>query len=423
MSDYPGRNGAILSGLSVVPLSVSWTFPFLSLPGVAGGPGGVHWSLALLPLLVIGTRQLPTPRVPGLKVPLVGLGLWLLFALLLGQLGSEGGAVLSIAFYAQLVAPAGFLLIGLRLGGHPRAWETACASALRGLGVYQLLLLGMNYDLVAVGATHTIAAQFPQFLTYYPGVLALGLVISITQWPRLRVTATVYAFTLLFMAPAIWSRIGLVVIALSVVVSVLVVFRCRYIGLRPNVRAILLLAAVSGGCLIFYLFMSAALSGSLGERLVAKEGDVFQSGRGRLMLQALSKVTEEPILGDAGQALYDRADFGGTAGLGLRLFPSHSQLLDLGIRGGVPAMILGVILCAMLVWFAVGSYMAKAPEAAMLILPTVAVMLTASISDLYFSQALTATPGWLLIGLGLGSLFGSADMSEDAFAYGRGGRA
>ena len=270
--------------------------------------------------------------------------------------------------------------------------------------------------MILAGSSREIAKGFPQFQTYYPGLLALGLCLAIFLWPQLRLWALSYLGTIVLLAPSIWSRIGITVILIGGLVSVIVKTKTSG-GRKPS--AARFFGFVFGGVAVALtgaFFIRETLSGAIGERLEDKGGDVLASGRQRLMLQALKIVLDRPLLGDAGQALYDRSDFGGTGGLGLRLFPSHSQILDLGVRGGLIAIVLGLLFAWTLLRMARRAYTSSSSGVHRLLPAVTLVMLAASVSDLYFSQGLTAAPGWLLIGLGAGGLSRAPDPSSDGGA-------
>lgn len=387
-----------------LPVYITPAPPYIHVSGIIGSGGVVHWGLLLAPLLLVvgGSRQ--PARIPRLSLALTALGAWLGFALLLGQFNFDGSLLLGISFYLQLLLPVASLLVGLRLSTCERGATAALRYLLIGLTAFQGCLIIKNWAAISSGSPHTVAQAFPQFLTYYPGLLALGSGLAVLEYSRARPLSVVFLASVGLVMPAVWSRIGLIMICSALGCGLVVSLSRDRAKRLTATRFFTYLVGLVAATTVMLFFVRNALGGALGARLADKGGDVLQSGRGHLISQALALVLDHPLLGDAGRPRYDRGDFGGMEGLGLRLFPSHSQLLDLGVRGGVPAMLIGLMVAGLLLTYGWAA-LRRGGHGSHNVLPgVVVVMIGASVSDLYFTQAITAIPGWLLIGVGLGAL-------------------
>lgn len=393
-----------LCWMTVLPVFLTGRPPFIDLQGTrlavaTNGSLDIHVTLLTGPialLILCCTRR----AIPG-GVPLLRgfalLAAWLTTVSFTVTMFTTTGDTSALRSLAQILLPATYLLVGLHLGALGLGHNTLKHLFIL-LFAYQALLIISNVGELGLGdGSHAIAANFPQFLTYYPGVLALGTIITWTQLRRHRALAFGYYASVVILMPAVWSRLGLATLCVAILYCAFVRAGTHSRGTTPRK------AATIGLSLAFVCaIVMVALKGTIGQRLETKSS-LLQSGRGTLMREGLERVYSSPFIGDGGRALYDRRDFGGGADQGLRLFPSHNQLIDLGIRGGVPAIILACA-CAISLGLLAIRILRSHPDHVAAVMPGALIVVGfASISDLYFSQALTASLTWLLIGLGWGA--------------------
>lgn len=398
---------------ALIPIYFTDRPPFVSLVGtplshLATVGFSAHWSLLVGPVLAawmfIDGKILPN----GLRLPIVGLVLfvWLTLVSFGAAIFSGVGDIGPLINLLQIVLPVSFLFVGLRAGttGHG---ERILRSVFVCCVFFQVVLIASNVGNLQPGDAHLIAARFPQFLTYYPGVLALGIVAAWSQRRSSHLLVLVYAASILVLVPVIWSRLGLMTICLALIASAATPSGEDGASSRSGGRMtrVILTVGVTG------LVLAIALGGTIGERLSSKSS-LFWSGRLTLMAGAVDRILASPLYGDAGRALYDRGDFGGYEGQGLRLYPSHNQLLDFGIRGGILAVVLAA--CCAIALLVLASRFYRKPTSAVTAagVGVILVILFASVSDLYFSQAITASPAWLMIGTAWGVHLREADAAQ-----------
>lgn len=395
-----GSLAAVMAAASVaLPVYIHPTAPFLS---IAGTPlsslsvtmGGYHWSVIVGPALLLATlyRRTLGDQFLDLKAqPIIAPGTtilyWLAIVSLAGAILTPASGLAPILYTLQVALPATYLVVGMSLGslGHTRL---IARSFLISLAAYQSALIALNWADISAGTPHGVAAQFPQFLTYYPGLLALG---GVAAWSVKRAhpfLALAYVLTLIVLLPTVWSRLGVAAICVGILAAAL-------FSDRSKVRL--------GGLVLVGAFISGVFivvsEGVVGDRVRAKGGDALESGRWEFMLGAADRILASPLFGDASIPTVDRGELGGYAEQGLRLYPAHSQLLDLGIRGGLPAIFLGIAVAAGLIAIARRIRRQGDDVSKPLGVGTIAVALFASFSDLYFAQALVASPIWLFVGL------------------------
>jgi hypothetical protein len=406
---------AVCCASVTLPIYADVSSPYLTWAGTSSAEFSldslnVHWSYIMGPLLLVGVVRLSRGNLSALQPdlhPRVGLLLagWLSVVAFGGAIFSPSGDVSSLLTLAQILIPALFIYLGVWFGIIGLG-QRGLAYIVMGVSAAQIVILWNNWSAIRAFDAHGVALVFPQFLTYYPGLLALGVSAAWGLRRRYAAVAAVLIGSLVLTAPVIWSRLGLVVMCVAVIVPAFVQDNPASRFFRTRVRATKILLVC--GVLAFAAgLVWLALSGIIGWRVdqrLSIDAGVLQSGRVPLMKMSMEEVMDSPVWGHAGKTMFDRGEFGGMRGAGLRLFPSHNQLLDLGIRGGLLAIALGVALGFSLLRCAI--YMYKKPYMPLSATgaAVICVMLVASASDLYFTQALTASPGWFIIGLTLGEM-------------------
>lgn len=399
--------GLVSASAVAIPVYLHIAPPFASLAGTslssidASNPG-FHWSLLVGPVLCIVLLARPWPASPSRVLwPLAVLAYWLSVVALAAVVVSPIARVDSLVFLGQLLIPATFVVVGRRLGSSGMTSKCIRDFAVLIL-LYQAVFLVSNIDSIVAPNARDISVRFPQYQTYYPILLALGVS---ALWGRFNsiVVRVLFSLSVLAILPTIWSRSGVIALSVAVVVGGIGWWVVANRGLASPIRSTVIgplrLAAVAG---IVAAIGFAALQGEVGERLQdrSERGQaLFSSGRGELVAGAVWRIANSPVWGDAGQPAFDRADFGGTSGLGWRLYPAHNQLLDIGLRGGVPAMALAVVAIGSLSAWAIASLRRRRSADWTVVVAALAVAVSSSLTDLPFSQAITASPIWFLIGL------------------------
>jgi O-antigen ligase len=374
------------------------------LSGLTLGEFAAHWSLAAGTVLLLASRNVLSGSRVKLPKSAMLLGLWLTIVSLLAATLSPRGDVSSLLTLLQLLLPVAFWEIGSRIGSHGlgfRLVENFSAVLL----VSHLTLLVSNLPAFLGGDAQAVATRFPQYLTYYPGLLAIGLGSAWTIRRRRPFVSLMLGLSIAATAPAIWSRIGLATLVVAGLVGAWLELQPPA-GFRASRRFLVRYAQVAVAAGVGIGLLVWALSGTLGTRVETRlvaGSSVFESGRFEFMAEAGGRILASPLAGDFGQARFDRAELGGVEEQGNRVFPSHNQLLDLGLRGGLPAIALGLL---MFVSIARGIWRQALDRASPLRTVGVvsfAVLVFASISDLYLSQAITASSAWLMLGSSAGA--------------------
>lgn len=403
-----------------LPIYVTAGSPFLSVAGTAFssftlGGFSAHWSLLIGPATLLWLGITGRFRVPTFHLPAVGTALawWLAFCSGLAILFLDPGNLVPLLGLAQILLPVSMLYVGLAIG-YAGLGMALLRRLFLGLLAFQGVLIMSNWVALLANQSHSVALRFPQFLTYYPGVVAFGVLVAWSQRKRSPILVILFLGSAVFLAPTIWSRLGLG--------TLLIAF--MFYGLAPSslneggglrTQIVGRLFRAISACVLIGVIIVTALAGTLGQRILGKSS-VLETGRTSLMLEALARILQSPLYGDAGQALSDRADFGGYEGQGLKLFPAHNQILDLGIRGGLVAVALGLA-CTLALIFLALRLIRRSPSTEGLVgAGSICIVLFASLSDLYFSQAVTASPAWLLIGTAWGAYLADVAVVRQAVA-------
>ena len=377
-------------GVVALPLFFDVADRSLSLLGLlgVGGPGRVIPGSTRLPLSAAAVAALVLAVVlvrprgqhpPGTRI-VVGLLAW--FSLSLGYGLVIGRHSSSVVFYGQAVVP----LLAFLATAHARPRSRSMTRAFLGAVLFTVLVT-LAYALThgMLGSAYTtslaIEAAIPQYRSYFPVLMATAVALAVTHLTRQRALSVAVLLGVTVAVPFTWSRGGLSMIGVAGVAAFLMApWRIR---LRRRVAVLAGLAVLAA-----YPVYRLVGGGILAQREALSNLSASDSNRIVLAREALDHILANPLVGDAFRP-YSAVLQGGAQADFARLFPSHNQYLDYGIRGGLVAI--GLLLALLVVVTGRALALRRHPDpdtaafASGMLAALVAVVL-GSLGELYFSQ-------------------------------------
>lgn len=362
--------------------------------------------IALISLLVKRSLRLH-PEVPFV----VGLFFCFSFSVLVGQFFEPG--VLNIVFYIQTLIP----ILAFFIGAYYPVSRRLVLYSLKLIVVCNTLVLLLVYTFL-LGAVsrglfqglsafvRELAIVIPQFNDYYPFAFVISLSLNIAWLIGARTgrSKVLWILCLLVHAaypPISWSRTGLILAALVVMVHLTIYLWARVRSPMQMMRKASTVVMASVGIIAM---TSIVMTASTIRERISSESVIAGSDSRRIELakEASVLILESPLVGrmfipDWGQA----AD--GSKREVRRLFGAHNQYLDYGLRGGVFALIFMLITFVVSGWrnfrrmqsISLSHEVVIARNAWM---ASVFAILLGNNTQLYLVQAFTGTLIWFLTG-------------------------
>jgi O-antigen ligase len=175
----------------------------------------------------------------------------------------------------------------------------------------------------------------PQYRSYYPALMALGTAVGVASIKHDRWLSLATITACLVLLPITWSRAGILMVMVAFAATV---FFCHLRGRRWWVFILAGGATAAGFAVIGKLAMTIGL---WSQRVVTSDLVESDSERVHLAQESTKRIASSPLFGDAFQQHSDQLVGGGLATFD-RLFPTHNQYLDYGVRGGFIAAFLFV---------------------------------------------------------------------------------
>jgi O-antigen ligase len=269
------------------------------------------------------------------------------------------------------------------------------------VGVLVLAVVALGYTLLNGGVDDayysSIALEdpFPQYRAYYPALVALAIALAVARIRTDRVLSSATIIGCLLLLPVMWSRAGILMVVVAFVGSV---FFCHYRRLTWSRRFVVAAAT------LIVLAAVGAVTVTLGlteQRTRLNDLQASDSDRVSLAQESSERIAGNPLVGDAFRT-HGSDLVGGAVANFDRLFPSHNQYLDYGIRGGALALVLLVVFLAMTAWLLFWRWVKDAPEDFNplygAVLAFLMALVPAGLTELYISQTWTGVAIMLVLG-------------------------
>lgn len=247
--------------------------------------------------------------------------------------------------------------------------------------------------------------MIPQFRDYFPFVVATSLAMALASWSLtsgmrgkvlLSLAVTVH---LLFYSLA-WSRMAIVMLAVVALVPLLVAW-------GSNVRLPRRYALVATAVLVAVPMTLVSRFGVFIPRLQTLDIEGSDNRRLEYALTATEMIAADLLFGRMFLPDWERDPFPARDLRVPRVYKSHNQYLDYGVRAGVPAMIILVAI----MWLVACDLLYALRHASMvtgmrpLVIGTGCALIAASLGNLtllLLVQAQSGSLAWLLVGLSVG---------------------
>jgi O-antigen ligase len=388
--------------VAVLPLFVDVaqrTMPVFQLVTGFGEPDAAGSRLHLvLPLVAVLAVVALLRRRPSLwrPLPVVVMLLVLDFAVAIMWGLYHGAGLVGLVFFVQTIVPLVAWLAAYRVSPTPRTVARAVM-----VGVLVLAVVALGYTLLNGGVDDayysSIALEdpFPQYRAYYPALVALAIALAVAHIRTDRVLSSATVIACLLMLPVMWSRAGILMVVVAFLASI---FWCHYRRLTWRGR----LAVVAATAVVLGAVAAATVTVGLTEqRTRLNDLQASDSDRVSLAQESSERIAGNPLVGDAFRT-HGSDLVGGAVANFDRLFPSHNQYLDYGIRGGALALVLLVVFLALTSWLLFWRWVKDAPEdfdplygAALAFLMA---LVPAGLTELYISQTWTGVAIMLVLG-------------------------
>jgi hypothetical protein len=246
----------------------------------------------------------------------------------------SGAGAVGVSFYVQTLLPLLAWYVAARSGLSPGAvGRIVMWCVLITLALIFAITLASGSIKVNFLTVSRLEGVIPQYSSYFPFLVMVALALAISTWELNVRLSRVVAVACCASLPITWSRAGLGMVAIAAAIA----FLTRPGGHNRQLRAVVLLAGVLslGSALLRVLHM-----GILGER--ESNASVLAASdatRVQLAHEAVSRLASHPLLGD-NFVPYSSFLVGGREADFARLFPTHDQYLDYGLRGGLVAIVL-----------------------------------------------------------------------------------
>jgi O-antigen ligase len=388
--------------VAVLPLFVDAaqrTMPVFQLATGFGAPdtagSRLHLVLPLVAVLALVAllRKRPSLRRP---LPIVVMLLVLDFTLSIAWGLYNGAGLVGFVFFVQTIVPLVAWLAAYRVSPTPR---TVARAVMVGVLVVAVVALGYTILNGGIGDAYysSIALEdpFPQYRAYYPALVALAIALAVAHIRTDRVLSSVTIAACLLLLPIMWSRAGILMVVLAFVASL---FWCHYRRLTWRGR----FAVVAATAVVLGAVGAVTVTVGLTEqRTRLNDLQASDSDRITLAQESSERIAGNPLVGDAFQA-HGSDLVGGAVANFDRLFPSHNQYLDFGIRGGAPALLLLVVFLALTAWLLFWRWVKDAPEDFDpfygAVLAFLMALVPAGLTELYISQTWTGVAIMLVLG-------------------------
>lgn len=346
-------------------------------------------ALAIIGLL----RKRPSLRRP---LPIIVMLMLLDFTLAIAWGLANGAGMVGFVFFVQTIVPLVAWLAAYRVSPTPRTVARAVM-----VGVLVVAVIALVHTLVDGGIDNayysSIALEdpFPQYRAYYPALVALAIALAVAQFRTDRVLAVATIAGCLLLLPIMWSRAGILMVVVAFVASI---FWCHFRRLTWRGRF-----AVAGATVVVLGAVGAATVtvGLTEQRTRLNDLQASDSDRVALAQESSERIASNPLVGDAFQT-HSSDLVGGAVANFDRLFPSHNQYLDFGIRGGAPALLLLVVFLGLTAWLLFWRWVKDAPEDFDpfygAVLAFLMALVPAGLTELYISQTWTGVAIMLVLG-------------------------
>ncbi|GIM64159.1 hypothetical protein Pve01_82430 [Planomonospora venezuelensis] len=388
--------------VAVLPLFVDLaqrTMPAFQLVTGFGEPdtagSRLHLVLPLVAVLaVVGLlRKQPSLRRP---LPIVVMLLVLNFTLAIAWGLYNGAGAVGFVFFVQTIVPLVAWLAAYRVSPTPR---TVAQAVMAGVLVVAVVALGYTLLNGGVGNAYysSIALEdpFPQYRAYYPALVSLAIALAVAHVRTDPVLSGATITGCLLLLPIMWSRAGILMVVVAFVASI---FWCHFRQLTWRSRF-----AVAAATVVVLGAVGAATVtvGLTEQRTRLNDLQASDSDRVALAQESSERIASNPFVGDAFQT-HSSDLVGGAVANFDRLFPSHNQYLDFGIRGGAPALLLLVAFLALTAWLLFRRWLKDAPEdfepVYGAVLAFLMALVPAGLTELYISQTWTGVVIMLVMG-------------------------
>ncbi|RYB94298.1 hypothetical protein EUA93_08045 [Nocardioides oleivorans] len=388
--------------IAVLPLFVDAaqrTMPVFQLVTGFGEPDAagsrLHLVLPLVAVLaVVGLlRRRPSLRRP---LPVLVLLMVLGFTISIAWGLSQGAGLVGLVFFVQTIVPLVAWLAAYRVSPAPRTVARAVM-----VGVLVVVVIALGYTLLDGGIDNayysSIALEdpFPQYRAYFPALVALAIALAVAHVRTDRVLSVATIVGCLCLLPVMWSRAGILMVVVAFVASI---FFCHFRGLtwRRRVGVAVVTAVVLGA-----VGAATVTVGLTEQRTRLNDLQASDSDRIALAEESSERIASNPFVGDAFRT-HGSDLVGGAVANFDRLFPSHNQYLDFGIRGGLPALLLLVAFLALTSWLLFWRWIRSDPAEFNpfygAVLAFLMALIPAGLTELYISQTWTGVAIMLVLG-------------------------
>lgn len=355
----------------------------------------LHIVLPLVAVLaIIGVvRKRPSIMRP---LPIIVIALVLAFTVSIAWGVVNGAGLVGFVFYVQTVVPLIAWLAMYRVAPTPRTVARAVM-----IGVLFVAVSAMIYTLFHGGIDNayltSIALEdpFPQYRAYYPALVALAIALAVASINTDRYLSVATITACLLLIPIMWSRAGICMVVVALLGSM---FWCHFRGMSWRRRFVV---ATATGVVLAALGAVSLTVGLTTQRTELSDLAASDSDRVSLAQESSKRIAGNPLAGDAFRA-HSSELVGGAEATFDRLFPSHNQYLDFGIRGGLPALVLLVAFLAVTAWSVFRRWLKDPPEEFEpvygAILGFLMALIPAALTELYISQTWTGVAIMFVLG-------------------------
>lgn len=316
-----------------------------STPARSAAQSGTRFHLAFIAIAILVTVSILRREPASLPRPdwqlVAALGLTFTVSVITGL--ATGAGPIAVIYYGQTVIPllAWFcaVIVGLR-PDHVAVRVVQAVTVTTAVTVaYSMLHGGLGG---AFRSSIALENSIPQYRSYFPALQAIAAAFAITYLRRHRRLAVVSLACTAASLPFMWSRGGLAMIGIAACLAYLLM-PGEVLSRRRLVRVAVLGAAGATGVVLILKV------GIVGQRGVLSDLSASDSTRIDLARAAVDRIAASPLVGDAFRPYSDQLVGGRTADFA-RLFPTHNQYFDYGIRGGVLAGLLLIVILALSLW-------------------------------------------------------------------------
>ncbi len=297
----------------------------------------------VLPLIAILAVLACLRRTPSLMrpLPIVVILMIVQFTLAIGWGLAHGAGLIGFLFYVQTVVPLVAWLAAYRIAPQPRTLARAVMVGVLFTAVVALVFTVFHGGIDnAYSSSVALEDPIPQYRSYYPALMALGTAVGVASIRHDRWLSVATIASCLVLLPITWSRAGILMVMVAFSATV---FFCHLRGRRWWAYLLAGGVTAAGFAVIGKIAMTIGL---WNQRVVGSDLAESDSARVDLAQESTQRMASSPLFGDAFRPHSDQLLGGGVATFD-RLFPTHNQYLDYGVRGGAIAAILLVAFLAL----------------------------------------------------------------------------